>query len=257
MNHTENQKKKGKSKRENTILWIFAAVLLLAVIAVVVLAVRHFTGDKPGQSGTETTELAFDIPGFTVLDTQLAQPEGTLEITALGRYTGAFVEDGKNEDVTDVLALIVKNTGEDWLEYAQITLDCGGTATATFSLSALPAGSSALVMETNRLTYAAGTAYTVTKAPSCAALTSAVMDFSQTFALYPDDGVINIKNISDRDISSDVCVYYKNFRYGLYMGGICYRARVEGGIAAGEIAQSIQTHYSNDDSVILYMTYDN
>ena len=33
MNHTENQKKKGKSKREIAILWIFAAVLLLAVIA--------------------------------------------------------------------------------------------------------------------------------------------------------------------------------------------------------------------------------
>ncbi len=246
------------------ILWVVAAVVLLLIIAAIVMTVISFADRSerpeiqlPSQTEQPTEPLPFDIPGFTRIDdAEIARSWTQLEVTAVGRYSGAYVEDGTDEEVTDVLALIVRNTGDTWLEYAELTLDCGGK-TGTFGVSALPAGSSALLMEKNRLTYQQGTSYRITDSPKCTELTSAVIDFSEDFELYPDDGVINIKNISGKDISSDVCVIYKNYAYGLYTGGICYRARAQGGIAAEDIFQSIQPHFSNENSVILFMTYEN
>lgn len=256
----KNEKNEKKRKRDHFILCGVAVLSVALIAAAIVWCVL-----RVGQSGTEPTQskvsvtsepLPFDIPGFTRIDEVASQPiGGQLQVTAVGRFTGAYVEDGTDEEVTDVLALIVENTGESWIEYAELTMDCGGE-TARFVLSALPSGSSALVMEANRMTYAAGTVYRLSEEAKMAALTSAVMDFSEDFVLYPDDGVINVENISGMDHTESVSVYYKNYRYGLYFGGICYRARFESGIAAGELAQSVQEHYSNADSVIMYMSYE-
>lgn len=259
MKNTEKNGKKTTNKIKNVILWVAAAGCILVIIAAIILTMKLFFKEPAlpeVHTAPQVDEIPFEIPGFALIEeAEITQPSAQLEVTAIGRYSGTYVEDGTEEEVTDVLALIVKNTGDTLIEYAELTLNCG-EATGIFRLSALPVGSSALVMEANRLTYQQGTDYQLKKEPKCAELTSAVLDFSEEFELYPDDGVINIKNICESDISSDVCVYYKNFRYGLYIGGICYRARIKGGIAAGEVAQSMQTHYSNVDSVILYMTYE-
>lgn len=256
----KNDNKGKKQKRDQRILCVVLVLCVALIAAAIVWCVLRAGNDgtEPTQSKvTEAVEpLPFDIPGFTRIDEmELQTVTGQLQVTALGSFTGAYVEDGTDEEVTDVLALIVKNTGENWVEYAELTMDCGGE-TARFVLSALPSGSSALVMEANRMTYAAGTVYRLSEEAKIAALTSAVMDFSEDFVLYPDDGVINVENISGMDHTESVSVYYKNYRYGLYFGGICYRARFEKGIAAGELAQSVQEHYSNADSVIMYMSYE-
>lgn len=249
-----------KQKKERLILSLGFVLTVLIIAAAIILCVLYMSGDSselPEVHIPEETEtLQFDIPGFTLIDeAEMIQPAGQVQVTAVGRFSGAYVEDGTDDVVTDVLALIVKNTGDSWVEYAELTMDCGGE-TARFVLSALPAGSSALLMEMNRMTYVSGTAYRLTGEAKVAELTSAVVDFSGEFALYPDDGVINVENISGEDHNEKVSVCYKNYRYGLYFGGICYRAGFENGIAAGEIAQSIQPHYTNADSVILFMTYE-
>lgn len=263
MKNREKQEK--KRRRDSVALWIVAALTVLIIAAVVVLCVVQMSRDDSGPSQTESAQteptqenelLQFDIPGFTCInEAELTALNGPLKVTAVGRYTGAYVEDGTDEEVTDVLALIVENTGESWVEYAELTMDCGGQ-TARFVLSVLPAGSSALLMETSRMTYEPGTSYRVKADARVAELGDRVMDFSGEFVLYPDDGVINVENVSGEDHPETVTVCYKTHRYGLYIGGICYRARFENGIAAGEIAQSIQSHYTNEDSVILFMTYE-
>lgn len=249
-----------KRKNERVILSLCFVLVVLIISAAIILCVLHLSRDGselPEVNIPEENEtLQFDIPGFTRIDeAEMIQPAGQVQVTAVGRFSGSFVEDGTDDEVTDVLALIVENTGDSWVEYAELTVDCGGE-TARFVLSALPAGSSALLMEMNRMTYVSGTAYRLSGEAKVAELTSAVFDFSGEFALYPDDGVINVENISGEDHSEKVSVCFKNYRYGLYFGGICYRARFENGIAAGEIVQSIQPHYTNADSVILFMTYE-
>ena len=96
--------------------------------------------------------------------------------------------------------------------------------------------------------------------PACTQLAllgdRAVMDFGGEFALYPADGVLNLQNISGAALDSDVYLCYKNYRDGLFWGGIAYRAAFSGGFAADETRQSLQSHYTVDGSVILYMLYE-
>ena len=49
-----------------------------------------------------------------------------LEIVSTGRYAGLFVEDGTDETVSDVFCIRVKNTGEQDVQYAHITLSRSG-----------------------------------------------------------------------------------------------------------------------------------
>lgn len=51
-----------------------------------------------------------------------------LEIVSTGRYAGLFVEDGTDETVSDVFCIRVKNTGEQDVQYAHITLPAAGKA---------------------------------------------------------------------------------------------------------------------------------
>ena len=48
-----------------------------------------------------------------------------LSLMSVNRYAGAFVEDGSDETVSDVLAITVRNDGDKTVQYAQITLTQG------------------------------------------------------------------------------------------------------------------------------------
>lgn len=247
--------KKNRSEKAKRDTWIVLGFMLLLVIAVLVLL---FTASKDELPEVEKAgaEMPFDVPGFTVLkEAPFGDLNEKFSVACMGTYSGTYVEDGSNEQVTDVLTIVVKNISSDLVEYGLITVDCGGE-TATFELSALPAGSYALVMEKNRLTY---DNTMVLSKPICeqyAEPNNLITDFGNDFNVYPSDGVINIENISGRDIESDVSLFYKNYEYGLFIGGITYRARFSGGIKAGEIAQCMQQHYSLEKSAIMYMSYE-
>lgn len=247
--------KKNRSEKAKRDTWIVLGFMLLVVIAVLVLLFGASKDELP-EVEKAGAEMPFDVPGFTVLkEAPFSDLNEKFSVACMGTYSGTYVEDGSNEQVTDVLTIVVKNISSDLVEYGLITVDCGGE-TATFELSALPAGSYALVMEKNRLTY---DNTMVLSKPICeqyAEPNNLITDFGNDFNVYPSDGVINIENISGRDIESDVSLFYKNYEYGLFIGGITYRARFSGGIKAGEIAQCMQQHYSLEKSAIMYMSYE-
>ena len=247
--------KKNRSEKAKRDTWIVLGFMLLVVIAVLVLLFGASKDELP-EVEKAGAEMPFDVPGFTVLkEAPFGDLNEKFSVACMGTYSGTYVEDGSNEQVTDVLTIVVKNISSDLVEYGLITVDCGGE-TATFELSALPAGSYALVMEKNRLTY---DNTMVLSKPICeqyAEPNNLITDFGNDFNVYPSDGVINIENISGRDIESDVSLFYKNYEYGLFIGGITYSARFSGGIRAGEIAQCMQQHYSLEKSAIMYMSYE-
>ena len=72
-----------------------------------------------------------------------------LEIVSTGRYAGLFVEDGTDETVSDVFCIRVKNTGEQDVQYAHITLSRSGESYA-FDISTLPAGQTVQALELSR-----------------------------------------------------------------------------------------------------------
>lgn len=244
--------KKQNTDKRDTLIVIGLAVL---VIAVVVGAVFFFTREERTKAVSAVPEMPFEVPGFTMLEkAPCGDVNDSLYAFCMGTYSGAFVEDGTDEQVQDVLAIVIKNVGNEPVEYGQLTAKYRGKP-VEFDFSGLPATGSVLVMEKNRTVYSGSGKITDLSCEQMAMPVDLVFDFENDFRLYPSDGVINIENISGRDFEDDVSVFYKNFEYGLFLGGITYRARFSGGVKAEKYAQSMQSHYFTDRSAILYMSY--
>lgn len=251
MNKTTQKKK--NSRREFLIALLLLLVLLAAVATVVLL--RQCEVSAPDDA-RQAPELPYDVPGFTMLeDIDGARFDNGLSVLCAGKYSGMYYEDGTDEQVTDVLSVIIRNDGSSLVEYGVIELPVG-KQTASFSFSGLPAGAAVLVQAQDRFVWSDGMKHKSFTCTDFALPTSVILDFGADFEIYPADGVLNVKNITNADISGDVSVFYKNFDNNLFMGGITYRARFTGGISAGQYAQSMQSHYYLDTSAILYMAYD-
>lgn len=241
---------KKKANRE----FIIALLLLVALLAAIAFFVFVLPALTSGQAPQTDASMPYNVPGFTMLeDVPGTEFDNGLSVLCAGRFSGVYYEDGSDEQVKDVLSIVVYNGGDTLVEYGNIDLPVGGQ-TASFTFTGLPAGSAVLVQEKNRMTWDGQRigAYDCTEYARPAAL---IFDFGNDFELNAADGVINAKNISGSDITTDVHVFYKNYEYGLFMGGITYRATFAGGIKAGRIGQSMTPHYWYDTSAILYMSY--
>lgn len=251
----------GKHRRSGRDIWIvlLLTVLLLAIIALVfvVLFQTEQTPDETSTSSTVELQCSYDIDGFTPLPgAPIGAISDELELLYAGTYSGAYMEDGTDEQVTDVLALIVENKGSATIEYAQLCLMCDEKP-VYFSVTALPATGKVFVLAQDRAAYTTEMRLGALTCTQSAALSDrAVLDFGGEFRLYPSDGVLNLQNISQKDIAGDVSLYFKNYRDGLFWGGITYRVSFADGFAADETRQSVQPHYTVDGSVILYMSYE-
>lgn len=251
-----------------------AGVLVIAAIALAVLAavLWFFFGGDDGalptpaetsgteSSGTEDT----NPPGTTFTEptpSQTDPAESNMPAINLGygvylervsSYTGIYMEDGSDELVSDVMMVIVKNTSEADLQFMNINVSYSD-ASYHFEVTNLPAGASAVLLERNRASAPEGT-------PISAAAENAVF-FQEPMSPQPEvfeisgmDGALNVKNISDQDISGVIYVYYKYAVQDMYYGGITFRAKLEGTLKAGEIRQIMTNHYDPDSCEILMVT---
>ena len=109
------------------------------------------------------------------------------------------------------------------------------------------------VLEKNRRTYSDERHLSVEMAD--------VVKFEDNMDVFPDryeitglDGALNVKNISTSDISGDLYVYYKYFSQDQLYGGITFRAKIPGGVKAGEIRQISAGHFNPDNCIVLAVT---
>ena len=240
-------KKQTKSKKK--LYWLLAAAVVLAVLAVIRLPGGPDTPSAEAETAephaTETTEPE-------VLDGRILRD--ALRIRNIGEYVGIYVEDGSDEAVSGLLMLEVENISAEPIQYAQINLTVG-EETAEFTVSVLPAGGTAVLIEQNRMTYEEGVNYAEAEA-ECVHLAG----FEKPLSLHEDklkiqilDGAANILNVSDEPIQGTIVICYKNITNGVYHGGIAYRIRIEGGMKAGELKQVMATHLHETGSEILFV----
>ena len=197
-----------------------------------------------------------EIAGFTDVDFMPLGDLGEgLAITRAGSYTGRFVEDGRNLPTENVLAVLVTNRSDRFVEYAQIVAS-SGTGTAVFQLTSLPAGQSVLVMEKNNRCYEDGMTFNRT-------LLQRVTKPDREFSLYPEvfgikaaDGVVNLINRTETAYPGKIAVYFKNAQDGIYIGGITYSRTLENGIPAGGIAQFMADNYTVAGSELVFIEYE-
>lgn len=249
-----NYNRKMNSRRSRRPLLLLIGVLAVLLIAALVLVIV-LTGGEPEQTPTDPplpTETETTPVMENRRDISINLGYG-LTATQVGSYTGAFVEDGSNEFVSGVLMLRVMNTGEQDVQYAEITMALG-EGQAEFILSTLPVGESVILLEQSRQPWDQNEKYEY-------AIMNNVVLFEQPISLLEDQlavqllpGGMNVQNISDQDITGDIVIYYKNAQEGLYYGGITYRMRLEGGMKAGELRQLMADHISATGSEVMFIT---
>ena len=133
----------------------------------------------------DSTDSAADTPAAD--EPMMALGSG-LSLMSASRYAGAFVEDGSDETVADVLAITVRNDGDKTVQYAHITLTLGESA------------------------------YEFETEPSLCA---------DVLGIETQDTAITVTNNSGSDMGQ-IYVYYKIAYGDLYLGGITYRVGVSG-----------------------------
>ncbi len=142
---------------------------------------------------------------------------------SLASYEGPFWEDGTDEEVANVAALVVENQSGLLVERGAVILTAG-KASFVFELEALPAGERALVLEKDRKAYASFSQF------SC---------YGWVKNAYPENtmgvtveesgfGVFSVVNHTG-SLLEQITVYYKNFdtQSNMYIGGTVYTAMID------------------------------
>ncbi len=220
--------------------YFFLLIVLLILIGIALMSLLSsfkYTDLNSYVNHTETISLDFG--------------EGII-CTEVGSYTGLFMEDGTDEAVSNVMRIVVKNTSEEDLQYAELSL-VYDKEVREFSVSNLPSGESCVLLEKNRqaLIESEPDDYVTEHAVF---FNEAMSLMENLFEITGEDGVLNVKNISSKNVSGDVVVYYKYAVDDVYYGGITFRVRITGGIKSGEIRQIPAVHYDKESSVLSMVT---
>lgn len=211
-------------RRRVPIALLLAALLLLSGCAL----------EEP--KGTETAPTVNTIPiEPTMPDTT---EDRKLLFVDYASYSGGYMEDMTDEPVESVAAVLVKNVSNEYLDYARLTFEIEGKQ-ATFEVTGLAAGSSAWVLEKNRLQVGTDAKYRFVD--SASGYLGGVICQSEELTVTPGEGILTVRNETEVTMH-DVYVYYKRVHEdGNYFGGITYRRSI-GTLQPGEQVELVAGH---------------
>lgn len=256
-----SKKKKKKSSAGLNVLLIVLAVLLAAMIGLIgilkqreipLLEMTEPTAEAT-QAAAEQTQEAEEAPEETQAEAsgqfETVNLAMGLQLLHIGKYTGMYMEDGTNETVTNVMMVILENTGDQDLQLARIYIEYP-EFTAEFEATNLPAGEKVVLLEKNRQEITAD-AYTGIQVKNVVYYSEPMSLQEERIQIEGGKGNLKVTNISEEDITGDIYIYYKHSASDLLYGGITYRVTVRGGLAAGESSSVIAGHYSPDTCRLL------
>lgn len=201
--------------------------------------------DDPVLDGYEQTDSAL---------TNVHISDG-LSLVSIGSYSGIYIEEGRDVEVKDVLAITLYNGSGKDLQYAEIYVSVGDVF-SQFDVTCLPNGTSVTVLEKRLKNYVPGMQFKYVTASNVAYFNGVMPLHSDKIFVTCCDGYLNITNMSDTPIDSDVTVYYKKYKDGRYFGGITYTVTVKGGIGAKSSVMMAAPHYVPDESKVMFVIYD-
>ena len=198
-------------------------------------------GSGNGENGTseansaarEEMTLPYTIPGTDLV------------IDAINKYSGVFVEDGSDEEVSDIFAIHVNNQGEN-VEYSSISLEVNGKE-LNFTMSDLPSDASVSVLESSRASYEDGTP--VYLGNQTAYIDEFDMLSSEVGIVVGDDNGLTVTNLTDEDIPC-LRIFYKFAQDDEYLGGITYTAKIDG-LDGGDSITIYPSHFAKAGSKIM------
>lgn len=195
-------------------------------------------GDYDKKDDSKDTEKAEQIV--------LSDPNLTVE--SIGAYSGSFIEDGSDEATKNVTAMLITNNSDQMLQVALIDFQVNSNETASFKVTNLPAGTSTLVLESNKREFSDNDTYTYGNAAT-GYMDQPTLEEDKV-ELKTENGKITLKNKTDKELKT-VYVYYKYMQIGgAYLGGITYRTPFEN-VGAGKEAEAVAAHFNPDSSQIM------
>lgn len=195
-------------------------------------------GDSDKNDDSKDTEKAEQIV--------LSDPNLTVE--SIGAYSGSFIEDGSDEATKNVTAMLITNNSDQMLQVALIDFQVNSNETASFKVTNLPAGTSTLVLESNKREFSDNDTYTYGNAAT-GYMDQPTLEEDKV-ELKTENGKITLKNKTDKELKR-VYVYYKYVQIGgAYFGGITYRTPFEN-VGAGKEAEAVAAHFNPDSSQIM------
>jgi cytoskeletal protein RodZ len=263
-NKQKTRKKQMNPKKSSTgriILLILLTVLLGALIWLAsILSQREIpTLEHSGMAGQDSQSAQSgesgqqELPDIQteqeVTEPQPIELEDGLQILHIAGYAGMYMEDGSNEVVSNVMMLILENTGSEDLQLARISI-AYSDFTAEFEVTNLPAGEMAVLLEKNRHA-ATGEDYRSIQVKNVVFFPEAMSLREDRLKITGSNGTLKVENISGEDIAGDIYIYYKHSASDLLYGGITYRVAVRGGLKAGESTTVIAGHYTPDSCRLL------
>lgn len=195
-------------------------------------------GDSDKKDNSKETEKA----------EQIVLSDSNLTVESIGAYSGSFIEDGSDEATKNVTAMLITNNSDQMLQVALIDFQVNSNETASFKVTNLPAGTSTLVLESNKREFSDKDTYTYGNAAT-GYMDQPTLEEDKV-ELKTENGKITLKNKTDKELKR-VYVYYKYVQIGgAYFGGITYRTPFEN-VGAGEEAEAVAAHFNPDSSQIM------
>lgn len=211
------------------------------------------TENTPDTS-TETSPADTDKPDDNGIDPSKRSIGEGLYITSIEPYSGPFVEDGSDEEVTNIMAATVKNYGTEPVQLVSISVKYGEDE-ALFEATTIPVGTSVVILEKNKKQFVEGD-FDSAEVTSCIRFIEEPSFHSDVVGVTGADGELIIENVGTEDIENKVAVYYKSVKDGKYFGGITYSATIDSGIAAGNSVIVSARHFRIKDSRLMFVIYD-
>lgn len=211
--------------------------------------IQGFTGNTTGASAeSETAGEENDLESTEEITSGITLSDPDLVVEDIGRYAGNFLEDGSDEPTANVAAMLITNNSDQMLQIAEITFQVNDTETANFKVTNLPAGTTTLVLESNKREFKEEDSYIY--GDSATAYMEQPTLEEDKFELVTEKGKIILKNKTDQSYEK-VYVYYKYVQLGgAYLGGITYRTPFENVPAQGEV-ESVASHFNPNSSQIM------
>ena len=195
-------------------------------------------GDSDKKDNSKETEKA----------EQIVLSDSNLTVESIGAYSGSFIEDGSDEATKNVTAMLITNNSDQMLQVALIDFQVNSNETASFKVTNLPAGTSTLVLESNKREFSDKDTYTYGNAAT-GYMDQPTLEEDKV-ELKTENGKITLKNKTDKELKT-VYVYYKYMQIGgAYLGGITYRTPFEN-VGAGKEAEAVAAHFNPDSSQIM------
>ena len=198
------------------------------------------TGSGTAGTGEETVKQPW---------TSLKDEDYGIEIRTLAAgYDGAFLEDGTDDEVKNVLALLFKNTSDKDIQYAEYAFAVDGKP-ISFKVSDLPAGQQCVVLEASR--HQRNTNEVLELISRVVAPVDMLPGSDKVLPVINDDNTITLMNTTQEELPV-VRVFYKYFYEdeNSFVGGITYTATATKVPAGGSVTIA-PSHFEANASVIM------